>query len=71
MTDNEKIIAFVIYPGLTALDLIGPLASLGSIGTPYKTVVVAETTEPFLVNEDQIYFGATKTFMAITRGLLI
>lgn len=62
MSSEEKIIAFVIYPGLTSLDLIGPMASLAHLGSPYKPVVVAETTEPFLVEGDVIYFGATKTF---------
>jgi transcriptional regulator GlxA family with amidase domain len=46
---NEKTIAFVLYPGLTLLDLVGPLqvlTTLGSIATEYRTVVVAERLEP-------------------------
>jgi transcriptional regulator GlxA family with amidase domain len=62
MSTDEKIIAFVIYPGLTSLDFIGPLSALGHLGAPYKAVVVAETTGSFLVESGLVYFGATKTF---------
>lgn len=46
---NEKTIAFVLYPGLTLLDLVGPLqvlSTLSSIAPEYGTVVVAERVEP-------------------------
>jgi transcriptional regulator GlxA family with amidase domain len=46
---NEKTIAFVLYPGLTVLDLAGPLqvlTSLSEIAPEYRTVVVAEHAEP-------------------------
>jgi transcriptional regulator GlxA family with amidase domain len=46
---NEKTIAFVLYPGLTLLDLVGPLqvlTTLSSIAPEYRTVVVAERLEP-------------------------
>src|SRR3712207_968009 len=46
---NEKTIAFVLYPGLTVLDLTGPLqvlATLSEIAPEYRTVVVAERVEP-------------------------
>src|ERR687889_2634520 len=46
---NEKTIAFVLYPGLTVLDLTGPLqvlTALSAIAPEYKTVVVAERLEP-------------------------
>src|SRR3712207_8359437 len=46
---TEKTIAFVLYPGLTLLDLVGPLqvlSTLGSIAPEYRTVVVAERLEP-------------------------
>src|ERR687897_3355038 len=45
----EKTIAFVLYPGLTVLDLTGPLqvlTVLGAIAPEYRTVVVAERVEP-------------------------
>jgi transcriptional regulator GlxA family with amidase domain len=46
---NEKTIAFVLYPGLTVLDLTGPLqvlTTLSAIAPEYRTVVVAERAEP-------------------------
>ena len=46
---NEKTIAFVLYPGLTVLDLTGPLqvlTALSEIAPEYRTVVVAERGEP-------------------------
>src|ERR687890_1346170 len=46
---NEKTIAFVLYPGLTVLDLTGPLqvlTTLSEIAPEYRTVVVAERAEP-------------------------
>jgi transcriptional regulator GlxA family with amidase domain len=45
----ENTIAFVLYPGLTALDLTGPLqilTTLSEIVPEYRTVVVAERAEP-------------------------
>ncbi len=43
-----KHIAFVLFPGLTPLDLIGPLQVLNGLAgaTPYRPVVVAERLEP-------------------------
>jgi transcriptional regulator GlxA family with amidase domain len=46
---NQKTIAFVLYPGLTVLDLTGPLqvlTTLSAIAPEYRTVVVAERVEP-------------------------
>jgi transcriptional regulator GlxA family with amidase domain len=45
---GEKQIAFVVYPGLTPLDLIGPLQALGPlprIDPTFDIVVVAETSD--------------------------
>ena len=42
---QSKIIAFVLYPGLTPLDLVGPLQALNSKGPEYVTVVVGETLD--------------------------
>jgi putative intracellular protease/amidase len=44
-----KDIAFVVYPGLTALDLFGPLQVLTALTLftqEYRPVVVGETLEP-------------------------
>jgi transcriptional regulator GlxA family with amidase domain len=52
--DNQQTIAFVLYPGLTPLDLIGPLQVFTTLGTyrelglpvpPTRTVVVGERLE--------------------------
>ena len=50
-TENqgERTIAVVLYPGLTALDLIGPLqvlAALERFAPRYRTAVVGERAEP-------------------------
>ena len=45
---NEKTIAFVLYPGLTPFDLTGPLqvlTALSEISPEYRTVVVGERVE--------------------------
>jgi transcriptional regulator GlxA family with amidase domain len=51
--EETRTIAFVAYPGLTALDLIAPMTTFlgltrGLVGTSrrYRTVVVAERPEP-------------------------
>jgi hypothetical protein len=46
---EQKTIAFVLYPGLTLLDLVGPLqvfASLRRFNDQYRPVVVAERIDP-------------------------
>ena len=48
-TQEQKTVAFVLYPGLTLLDLVGPLqvfASLRQFNNQYRPVVVAERIEP-------------------------
>ena len=40
---DKRYIAFVVYPDLTLLDLVGPLQTLRDIGTPYQTVTVGES----------------------------
>jgi hypothetical protein len=48
-----KTIAFVLYPGLTLLDLAGPLqviSALADMGLGYEVVVVAERTEPLKID---------------------
>jgi transcriptional regulator GlxA family with amidase domain len=45
---EKKLIAFTLYPGVTPLDLVGPLTILRDlkIESPYRTVVVGEHLEP-------------------------
>ncbi|MGY1680118.1 DJ-1/PfpI family protein [Geodermatophilus sp. SYSU D01176] len=46
MPEQEKLLAFPVYPGVTPLDLVGPLTVLRNTArTPYRTVVVAERVE--------------------------
>ena len=47
--ENQKTIAFVLYPGLTVFDLTGPLqvlTALSAIAPQYRTVIVGERVEP-------------------------
>jgi transcriptional regulator GlxA family with amidase domain len=45
---EKKLIAFTLYPGVSPLDMVGPLAVLRDlkVGSPYRTVVVGERVEP-------------------------
>ncbi|HEV2125252.1 MAG TPA: DJ-1/PfpI family protein [Chloroflexota bacterium] len=45
---EKKLIAFTLYPGVTPLDLVGPLTVLRELGFgwPFRTVVVGERIEP-------------------------
>src|SRR2546428_14011546 len=45
-TPPERLIALVLFPDLTLLDLVGPLQVLKSLPAPYRTVVVGERLEP-------------------------
>ena len=48
MPAEKKLIAFALYPGVTPLDLVGPLTVLRSLGPgwPFQTVVVGERIDP-------------------------
>ncbi len=49
MEESMKTIAFVLYPGFTLLDMVGPLQVLTGLRNatpPYRTVVVGEKIEP-------------------------
>jgi transcriptional regulator GlxA family with amidase domain len=62
--ETTKQIAFVLYPGLTPLDLIGPLQALSAVprvDPSYEVMVVAETTEPVL-SDSIISLAASHTF---------
>jgi transcriptional regulator GlxA family with amidase domain len=46
---DQKTIAFVLYPGLTVFDLVGPLrifSGVSQLAPEYRTVVVGERVEP-------------------------
>jgi transcriptional regulator GlxA family with amidase domain len=59
-----KTIAFVAYPGLTALDLVGPLQVLTFLGAGYEAVVVAERIEP-LPTDTALSVQANRTFAEV------
>ena len=62
--DTKKQIAFVLYPGLTPLDLVGPLQALAAVprvDPSYAVMVVAESTEPVL-SDSIVSLGPSHTF---------
>ena len=64
MTDGTKQVAFVLYEGLTPLDLVGPLqalAALPRVDPTFEVVVVAETTKA-LPTDSVISLAASHTF---------
>jgi transcriptional regulator GlxA family with amidase domain len=63
-TQEQKMVAFVLYPGLTLLDLVGPLqvfSSLRRFNDQYRPVVVAERLEP-MPTDGPLTVTADKTF---------
>lgn len=64
MPPERKQIAFVLYPGLTPLDLAGPLGVLATMtrfAPQYETVVVAERAMP-IRSDNGLTFVPNKTF---------
>ncbi|WP_410659159.1 DJ-1/PfpI family protein [Amycolatopsis sp. lyj-112] len=62
--DDKKTIAFVVYPGMTPLDMLGPLTVLDGMATSvpgYRTVVVGETTDP-IATDNPLRIAASHTF---------
>jgi transcriptional regulator GlxA family with amidase domain len=63
-TQEQKTVAFVLYPGITLLDLVGPLqvfSSLRRFNDQYRPVVVAERLEP-LATDGPLTVTADHTF---------
>src|SRR5688572_19571340 len=74
---NTKTIAFVLYPGLTPLDLIGPLQAFGALAlfTPeFRSVVVAgspdvvETDVPIGLTANSTFDEVPHPFALIVPG---
>ena len=66
---GERTIAVVLYPGLTALDLVGPLqvlTELQGFAPPYRTVVVGAHTEP-MPTDLPLQLVADRTFAEVPR----
>jgi transcriptional regulator GlxA family with amidase domain len=64
MSNETKQIAFLLYSGLTPLDLVGPLQALSAVpqaDPSYEVVVVAETLEA-LPTDSVISLAASHTF---------
>jgi len=67
MRGTEKVLAFPVYPGVTPLDLIGPLTVLktpGIGGSRYRTVVVGERAEP-LATDTPLQIQPAATFAEV------
>jgi len=47
---EEKVIAFVLYPGVTILDIIGPLQVISKMRPPFRAVVVGEGKVPMVTD---------------------
>jgi len=70
---GEKIIAFVLYPGLTPLDLVGPLqvfSSLRKFAPEYRPIVVAERITP-LASDIEVEMMAEKTFAEVPHPAIL
>jgi transcriptional regulator GlxA family with amidase domain len=63
MTRDKKLIAFTLYPGVTPLDVVGPLTVLRKVapGWPFDTVVVGERIES-LATDTPLRFLPAATF---------
>jgi transcriptional regulator GlxA family with amidase domain len=67
--DQQKTIAFVLYPGLTVFDLAGPLqifSGVSQLAPQYRTVVVAERVEP-IDTDIRVKMIPTHTFEEVPR----
>ena len=66
---NEKTIAFVLYPGLTAFDLTGPLQVISQLAVAHpdiRPVVVGERIEP-MDTDAGVQLVPDKTFAEVPR----
>lgn len=72
-TPDLKTIAFVAYPGITLLDLVGPLqvmSILTQLVPGFEAVVVAEKIEP-LATDTPIQYIPNKTFAEVPNPHVI
>jgi transcriptional regulator GlxA family with amidase domain len=67
-------IAFVLYPGLTILDMVGPLQTLNGLPAPYKATVVGARIEampsdtPLKVTPDATFADIPNPYAVIVPG---
>jgi transcriptional regulator GlxA family with amidase domain len=66
--DRTKSIAFVLYPGTSPLDLVGPLTVLRDLklGTPYRSVVVSARVEE-VASDTPLGLVPVRTFEDLPR----
>jgi transcriptional regulator GlxA family with amidase domain len=72
-TQEPKTVAFVLYPGITLLDMVGPLqvfSVLRSFNDQYQPVVVAERTEP-MPTDTPLTVTADKTFAEVPEPTVV
>jgi len=67
---SEKVIALVLFPEITLLDIVGPLQILKSLPAPYRTVVVGESREP-MVTDAGVTLAPERTFAEVPRPFAI
>ena len=69
---EKKLIAFALYPGVTPLDLVGPLTVLRNSGPgwPFETVVVGERVEP-IATDTPLRMVPAKTFGEVPKPFAI
>ena len=70
---TTKQIVFVLYPGLTPLDLIGPLHALSAlprVDPTYEVLVVGETLDP-VVSDSIVSLAPSNTFEDATSPFAI
>jgi 2-keto-4-pentenoate hydratase/2-oxohepta-3-ene-1,7-dioic acid hydratase in catechol pathway/putative intracellular protease/amidase len=66
----EKVIALLLFPELTLLDLVGPLQVLRGLPPPFRTVVVGEKKEPMLTDTG-LALTPERTFAEVPRPFAI
>ena len=67
---SEKVIALVLFPEITLLDLVGPLQVLKSLPAPYRTVVVGERKEP-MATDVGLALTPERTFAEVPRPFAV
>ncbi|AOS63840.1 Putative amidotransferase [Actinoalloteichus hymeniacidonis] len=73
MTTEQRTIAFVIYPGLTPLDIVGPLqvlAGLAAFVPEYRVAVVAANTEK-MPSDSGLLLAAEYTFDEVPDPFIV
>lgn len=68
----KKVIAFTLYPGVTPLDLVGPLTVLrpAGIGWPFRTVVVGERIEA-MTSDTALQMVPTQMFAEVSAPFAV